>query len=84
MLLSFQNGKEKIKILFPLSGKSLDLPHFYKEGHKVVGIEGVPLAVEEMFQTAEIKYDKKFCTDIDGFIYQVRLFLSCCLQSKND
>jgi len=29
------NGKETIKILFPLSGKSIDLPHCYNQGHTV-------------------------------------------------
>ena len=35
-----KNGKEKLKILFPLCGKSLDLVHCYNQGHTVVGIEG--------------------------------------------
>ena len=35
-----KNGKEKLKILFPLCGKSLDLVHCYNQGHTVIGIEG--------------------------------------------
>jgi len=75
------NGKEKIKILFPLSGKSIDLVHCYNQGHIVVGIEGVPLAVEEMFQNGNLKYSRTFCIEIDGFIYQTedgRLSVYCC------
>jgi len=75
------NGREKIKILFPLSGKSIDLAHCYNQGHTVVGIEGVPLAVEAMFQNANLKYSRTFSTEIDGFIYQTgdeRLTVFCC------
>jgi hypothetical protein len=57
--------------LFPLSGKSIDLVHCYNEGHTVVGIEGVPLAVEEMFNSGNLEYTRQFCTEIDGFIYKV-------------
>ena len=35
-----KNGKEKLKILFPLCGKSLDLVYCYNQGHTVIGIEG--------------------------------------------
>ncbi len=44
--------------------------HCYKQGHTVVGIEAVPLAVEEMFTNAGLKYERSFCTEIDGFIYK--------------
>lgn len=74
-----KNGKEKIKILFPLSGKSLDLVHCYNEGHTVIGIEGVALAVEAMFEN--LPYERTFCSDIDGFIYKSadsRLIVFCC------
>lgn len=75
------NGKEKIKILFPLSGKSLDLVHCYNQGHTVVGIEGVALAVEAMFDAANLSYERSFCSDIDGFIYKTadsKLTVFCC------
>lgn len=65
------NGKDKIKILFPLSGKCIDLVHCYKMGHTVYGIEGVPLAVEEMFRQGGLEFSRTFCQDIDGFIYKV-------------
>ena len=52
-----------------MSGKSLDLVHLYKEGHFVYGIEGVPLAVEEMYKTANLEFTKKYCPEIDGFVY---------------
>jgi len=64
------NGKEKIKILFPLSGKCIDLVHCYKMGHTVYGIEGVPLAVEEMYRQGGLTFSRTFCQEIDGFIYK--------------
>ena len=67
-----RNGKDKLKILFPLCGKSLDLVHCYNEGHTVVGIEGVPMAVEELFKNGGLKFERNFCQAIDGFIYKVR------------
>ena len=39
LFLSTQNGKEKIKILFPLSGKSIDLVHCYNQGNLFRGID---------------------------------------------
>ena len=81
IVFCFQNGRENIKILFPLSGKSLDLAYCYNQGHTVIGIEGVPLAVEEMFQSANLKYSRTFDTEIDGFIYKTedeRLTVYCC------
>jgi len=57
------------------------LVHCYNEGHTVVGIEGVPLAVEDMYQNGNLKYSRTYSTDIDGFIYQTedgRLTVYCC------
>ena len=71
-----KNGKDKIKILFPLSGKCIDLVYCYNLGHTVYGIEGVPLAVEEMFRQGGLEFSRTFCPEIDGFIYKVRFYKS--------
>ena len=67
-----KNGINEIKILFPLCGKSVDLVHFYNEGHIVIGVEGVQMAVEELFKNDAIQYEKTFCNDINGYIYKVK------------
>ena len=66
-----KNDKDKLKILFPLCGKSLDLVHCYNQGHIVVGIEGVPMAIEELFKNGGLKFERTFCDAIDGFVYKV-------------
>ena len=51
----------KQKILVPLCGKTVDLLHLWKEGHEVVGVEGVLNAVQEFSSESgvELKHDNK-------------------------
>ncbi len=65
-----RNGKDKIKIFFPLCGKSVDLVHLYKEGHTVVGNEAVSSAVDMMFKTGGVEYKKKYHPEVEGFVYR--------------
>lgn len=43
-------GKAKLRVLVPLAGKSCDLGFLAGEGHDVVGVEFVRLAIDELFE----------------------------------
>ena len=45
-----KNGKDKIRIFLPMCGKAGDLMWLYRQGHTVVGAEGVPFVVDQFFR----------------------------------
>ena len=49
----------------------------------MIGIEGVPLAVEEMYRNGGVEFSRTFCADIDGFIYKVSSNLLTNLKVKS-
>jgi thiopurine S-methyltransferase len=63
-------GREHVRIFLPLCGKSVDLVWLYNQGHTVVGLEGVPFVAEEVFQDANLDYEKLFLPEIDGFVFK--------------
>ena len=50
------NGKENLKVLFPLCGKTEVLLYFAEKGHRVVGIEWSEVAVKMFFQENNLSY----------------------------
>ena len=50
------NGKENLKVLFPLCGKTEALLYFAEKGHRVVGIEWSEVAVKMFFQENNLSY----------------------------
>lgn len=77
--------KPERRILVPLCGKSVDLAWLYKEGHTVVGIEGVEKGILEFFSehklpyvTEQMSWAKLFKTEDN------RLKLYCCDLFKMD
>lgn len=71
--------KPDCRILVPLCGKSVDVEWLYREGHTVVGIEGVEQAIVEFFSehslsysTEQLTWAKVFKTEDD------RLKMYCC------
>ncbi|KAG0706994.1 Thiopurine S-methyltransferase [Chionoecetes opilio] len=73
------------RILVPLCGKTVDLEWFYREGHTVVGIEGVEQAIVEFFTESNLPYiteqttwAKVYKTEDD------RLKIYCCDLFKMD
>lgn len=47
--------KENSTVFIPLCGKSLDILFFLSQGHKVVGCELSPKAIDEFFSDLEVK-----------------------------
>ena len=50
-------GRPGLRVLFPLCGASLDLAWLYRQGHIVVGVEGVIKAAEKLFRDANIEHN---------------------------
>ena len=50
-------GRPGLRVLFPLCGASLDLAWLYRQGHIVVGVEGVTKAAEKLFRDANIEHN---------------------------
>lgn len=63
----FEGGRKRI--LLPLCGKSVDLKWLYDRGYEVVGVEGIPEAIEQFFTEAGIEYSKSEFEG-SGSIYQ--------------
>ena len=61
-----------MRFLFPLCGKSRDLIWVYEKGYSVIGIEAVAAVVEALYNESNISFTKRYRTDIDGWIYEVR------------
>jgi len=62
-------GRKDLTFLFPLCGKTLDMLWVYKQGHKVVGVEGVVAPVEQFFAESEISVEKEWSSDVEGWIF---------------
>jgi len=63
-------GRENLRVLVPLSGKSRDLGWFYRQGHSVVGVEGVRGAVDILFTNEDLEYTVAKVPEHDGWVYQ--------------
>ncbi|XP_064606936.1 probable thiopurine S-methyltransferase [Liolophura sinensis] len=63
-------GREKIKILVPLCGKSLDIKWLYDQGHTIVGIECSEMAVKAFFQEQRLEYQAEGLSKGRGKLYQ--------------
>ena len=50
-------GRQGLRVLFPLCGASVDLSWLYQQNHTVVGVEGVRKGVEKLFTEANVEYD---------------------------
>ena len=46
---------QRLRVLLPLCGASLDLAWLQRQGHTVVGVEGVRKAAEKLFRDADIE-----------------------------
>lgn len=42
------DGSASKKFFIPLSGKTVDIPYLYAQGHRVFGVEAVPMAIEAL------------------------------------
>eukprot|EP00095_Tigriopus_kingsejongensis_P003121 maker-scaffold366_size194251-snap-gene-0.21 protein:Tk03121 transcript:maker-scaffold366_size194251-snap-gene-0.21-mRNA-1 annotation:"thiopurine s-methyltransferase-like" len=76
-----KDGRDSMTIFLPLCGKSGDLIFLYREGHSVIGLEGVPYVVESFFKENKLEYSKEVVPAIDGFKYQTpdgRLKIYAC------
>merc|ERR1712212_949582 len=56
-------GRQDLRVLFPLCGASVDLAWLYRQGHTVVGVDGARKAAEKLFAEAEVVFD---VSDLDG------------------
>jgi thiopurine S-methyltransferase len=62
-------GREKVKILFPLCGKVIDMKYYYDLGHTVYGVECAPEAITDFFTEQKLKYVKKEMPNARGHVY---------------
>ncbi|XP_050731594.1 thiopurine S-methyltransferase-like isoform X3 [Eriocheir sinensis] len=77
--------KPKCRVLVPLCGKTVDLEWLYREGHTVVGIDGVEQGIIEFFSehnlphiTEKLSWGKVFKTEDE------KLKIYCCDIFKMD
>ena len=50
-------GEEQKSVVFPLCGKTADMMAVLDTGHRVIGIEGSPTAIETFFKENQIVYE---------------------------
>lgn len=43
------DGRENVRILFPLCGKNVDMHHLWSQGHRVTGVECADEAIHDVF-----------------------------------
>ncbi|KAK7495851.1 hypothetical protein BaRGS_00012841 [Batillaria attramentaria] len=75
------NGRENMKIFFPLCGKALDMKWLADKGHTVVGVEAAQKAIEEFFTEQGLNYTTEDAPACNGKLFQSedkRLRLYCC------
>ncbi|XP_041357513.1 probable thiopurine S-methyltransferase [Gigantopelta aegis] len=63
-------GREHIKILFPMCGKTVDMKWAYDLGHVVVGVEGSEIPIKEFFEESGLEYTVEPLTTIAGNRYK--------------
>merc|ERR1712012_569727 len=51
-----RDGRQGLRVLFPLCGASVDLAWLHSQGHSVVGVEGVRKAADKLFTEADLDY----------------------------
>ncbi|XP_064639113.1 uncharacterized protein LOC135494778 isoform X2 [Lineus longissimus] len=76
-----QSGRETMKILVPLCGKSVAMMWMYKQGNTLVGVEFVEKACIEFFAEQGLAYSKKDVPSVKGSLFQSedeRLKIYCC------
>ncbi|KAK7495854.1 hypothetical protein BaRGS_00012844 [Batillaria attramentaria] len=75
------DGRENIKIFFPLCGKAWDMKWLTDKGHTVVGVEAAQKAIEEFFTEQGVNYTTEDAPACNGKLFQSedkRLRLYCC------
>merc|ERR1712013_324111 len=70
--LKVSQGRQDLRVLFPLCGASVDLAWLYKQGHTVVGVEGARKAVEKLFAEAEVEFDVSNLDEDDGIKFETK------------
>eukprot|EP00092_Neocalanus_flemingeri_P017851 GFUD01019315.1.p1 GENE.GFUD01019315.1~~GFUD01019315.1.p1 ORF type:complete len:229 (+),score=64.68 GFUD01019315.1:90-776(+) len=65
-------GRQGLRVLFPLCGASVDLNWLYRQNHSVVGVEGVRKGVEKLFTEADVEYDVTKVDEIDSWKFQTQ------------
>ncbi|KAK2156858.1 hypothetical protein LSH36_203g00006 [Paralvinella palmiformis] len=64
------NGRQSIKIFFPLCGKAVDMKWLYDLGHTIIGVEGAQKPVEEFFNENHIEHTVDAVDSVKGLLYQ--------------
>uniref|UniRef100_A0A8D0GXW1 thiopurine S-methyltransferase n=1 Tax=Sphenodon punctatus TaxID=8508 RepID=A0A8D0GXW1_SPHPU len=60
------NSKSRLKILFPLCGKAVEMKWLADMGHKVVGVELSERALKEFFTEQNLSYSEESVPEISG------------------
>ncbi|KAK7495850.1 hypothetical protein BaRGS_00012840 [Batillaria attramentaria] len=75
------DGRENIKIFFPLCGKALDMKWLADKGHTVVGVEAAQQGIEEFFTEQGVTYTTEDAPACNGKLFQsedTKLRIYCC------
>jgi len=65
-------GRQGLRVLFPLCGASVDLNWLYRQNHTVVGVEGVRKGVEKLFTEADVEYNVTKVEVTDSWKFQTQ------------
>jgi len=68
--LSETSSEGKMRILLPMCGKCPDLMYLYEKGHTVIGVEGVPFVVEQLFRENKVDHVKTSLPELKGWKFK--------------
>ncbi|XP_007487958.1 thiopurine S-methyltransferase isoform X2 [Monodelphis domestica] len=63
---TFLNGRNGLRVFFPLCGKAVEMKWFADLGHSVVGVEISELAIREFFTEQNLSYSEESIAGISG------------------
>ncbi|XP_074063254.1 thiopurine S-methyltransferase [Macrotis lagotis] len=63
---TFLDGRNGLRVFFPLCGKAVEMKWFADLGHSVVGVEISQLAIQEFFTEQNLSYSEESVAGISG------------------
>jgi thiopurine S-methyltransferase len=70
-LLKMDKDPKELVIFIPLCGKAGELVWLYRQGLRVVGVEGVPYVAEAVFRDNGIQFARTALPEVNGFVLEV-------------
>ncbi|XP_061448971.1 thiopurine S-methyltransferase isoform X2 [Rhineura floridana] len=78
---NFLNGRSRLKILFPLCGKAIEMKWLADMGHQVVGVEISESALKEFFAEQKLSFSEETVPEIPAKLLKSttgNISLYCC------